>query len=279
MRLADLVLSGMVGVSTAAVVLIAVWLVATIAGTGGLALSWNLLLEPPRQAGQAGGIGTVLVSTALILAIALLATLPVGLGTAVWLTGARTPGRRWSALLQRSLDVLAGVPSIVFGLFGYTFFCVFLGMGYSILAGGLTLSCMILPLFVRTTQEALRQVPRSYLESAAALGLSRTTTLRRIVLPLAAPGIAVGLVLCIARSLSETAALLFTSGLVLRMPRSLLDPGRTLSIHIYDLAMHVPGGEKNAYASALILMGLLLVINVTVSLTSSRIMQKGILAR
>ena len=168
-------------------------------------------------------------------------------------------------MTRRSLDVLAGVPSIVFGLFGNAFFCKTLGLGFSILSGGLTLACMVLPILIRSTEEGFRAVPANYRLSAAALGLSRTTTLIHLLLPAAVPGLIVGLVLGVGRAIAETAALIFTSGYVDRMPESLLDSGRALSIHIFDLSMNVSGGDANAYGSALVLVVLLLLINGTAS--------------
>ncbi|MGQ0529114.1 MAG: PstA family ABC transporter permease, partial [Panacagrimonas sp.] len=150
---------------------------------------------------------------------------------------------------------------IVFGLFGNALFCVMLGMGFSILSGGLTLACMALPLLIRATEQGLRAVPDDYRQAAAALGVSRWTVTVQVLLPAAVPGLLAGLVLGIGRALAETAALIFTSGYVDRMPSSLMDSGRAMSIHIYDLAMNIPGGERNAYGTALVLVALLLLIN------------------
>jgi phosphate transport system permease protein len=164
--------------------------------------------------------------------------------------------------VRRSLDVLAGVPSIVFGLFGNAFFAITLGFGYSILSGGLTLACMVLPILIRTSEQAIRAVPAEYRYAAAALGMKRATILFRVVLPVATPALAAGVVLSIGRALAETAALIFTSGYVARSPESLFDSGRSLSVHIYDLAMNVPGGGSRAYATACVLVSLLLMINI-----------------
>ena len=136
-----------------------------------------------------------------------------------------------------------------------------LGMGYSILSGGLTLACMILPIMIRALQAGLEAVPDDYRQAATALAMSKTRTVVSILLPSAAPGLIVGLVLGIGRVLAETAALLFTSGSVDRSPESLFDSGRSLSIHIYELAMNVAGGEPHAYSTAVVLLLLLLVIN------------------
>ncbi len=246
------------------------WLLGDIVWHGLSHVSWTFLTAPPENAGRRGGIGPILVSTSLILAVCLGVSLPIGIGTAVLLAEFISDHSLFGRMTRRSLDVLAGVPSIVFGLFGNAFFCKTLGLGFSILSGGLTLACMVLPILIRSTEEGFRAVPTSYRLSAAALGLSRTTTLVHLLLPAAVPGLLVGLVLGIGRAIAETAALIFTSGYVDRMPASLLDSGRALSIHIFDLSMNVPGGDANAYASALVLVILLLTINSTSSWLAER---------
>lgn len=237
------------------------WILLDLIHGGSALLSWDFLTDVPRDAGRAGGIGSILISTLLVLLIALLVALPIGWATAMLLAEfipAMSLLGRW---VRYSLQVLAGVPSIVFGLFGYAFFSIYLGMGFSILSGGLTLACMLLPILVSTAEAGLRAVPESYRLSAAALGMSRTATLFHLLLPVAAPAWAAGLLLGIGRAAAETAALMFTSGYVDRMPESLLDSGRVLALHIFDLSMNVPGGDAPAYASALVLIVLLLVIN------------------
>ena len=241
------------------------WLLGDIVWHGLSHVSWMFLTAPPENAGRRGGIGPILVSTSLILAVCLAVSLPIGIGTAVLLAEYTSGQNLFGRMTRRSLDVLAGVPSIVFGLFGNAFFCKTLGLGFSILSGGLTLACMVLPILIRSTGEGFRAVPAGYRLSAAALGLSRATTLLHLLLPAAAPGLLVGLVLGVGRAIAETAALIFTSGYVDRMPESLLDSGRALSIHIFDLSMNVSGGDANAYASALVLVVLLLAINGTAS--------------
>jgi phosphate transport system permease protein len=238
-----------------------VWIVGDLLRHGLPHLSWGFLTDSPLDAGRAGGIAPILISTLMILGVCLTVSVPIGVGTAVLLAEFTRNGGLFGRLVRRSLDVLAGVPSIVFGLFGNAFFSLYLGMGFSILSGGLTLACMVLPILIRATEDGFRALPNDYRKAAAALGLSQSATLWRILLPAATPGLIVGLVLGIGRALAETAALLFTSGYVDRMPGSLLDSGRSLSIHIYDLAMNVPGGDGRSYASAVVLIALLLVIN------------------
>ena len=242
------------------------WLLGDLVWQGVPHLSWSFLVSEPMNAGRSGGIGPILVSTLMILLVALTAAIPLGLGAAVWLAEYTRHGGTVGHGVRVSLDVLSGVPSIVFGLFGYAFFCVYLGLGYSILSGGLTLACMILPIFIRTSEAGLATVSNDWRHGAAALGMSRATALWHILLPAAAPAIAAGLMLGIGRATAETAALIFTSGYVDRMPESLADSGRALSVHIYDLSMNVSGGDNAAYASALVLIVLIVLIN-TAALT------------
>jgi len=258
---ADRVAAVVVWTLVATVVAVFAWIVGDILRHGLPELSWSFLVEAPRDSGRAGGIGPIVVSTLLILGVCLAAAVPLGLATAVLLAELTRGDGGFATFVRRSLDILAGVPSIVFGLFGNAFFALWLGLGFSILSGGLTLACMVLPILIRSTEEGLRAVPDDYRHAAAALALSRVATLRHVLLPAALPGLVVGLVLGIGRAAAETAALLFTSGYVTRLPDSLLDSGRALSVHIYDMAMNVPGGTERAYSAAVVLIVLLLAIN------------------
>jgi phosphate transport system permease protein len=239
-------------------------------------VTWTFLTAEPTHSGRGGGIFPILVSTALLLAVAMVVAVPSGLAAAILLSEATRQHTSLSRAVSVSLDVLAGVPSIVYGLFGNAFFSIFLGMGFSILSGGLTLACMVLPIFVRTAEAGFVAVPDDWRRGAEALGFSKWTTLLHIQLPAAAPSIAVGLVLGTGRALAETAALIFTSGYVDRMPSSLLDSARALSVHIYDLSMNVPGAERSAYASALVLIVLLLAINGSASWLTERLLHRRI---
>ncbi len=246
------------------------FVVGDVVVNGAPAVSWAFVTQPPADAGRAGGIAPILVATLSIAAVCLAVAVPIGLAAASVLaeSGLRAPGL--GRAVRASLDVLAAVPSIVFGLFGSVFFGEALGLGYSILTGGLTLACMVLPIVIVTAEAALRAVPREYRLGAAALGLSRLTAWRRVLVPVALRGIAVGVVLGLGRAVSETAALLFTAGYVTRMPQSLLDPGRAAPVHIYDLALNVPGGDTNAYATALVLLAIVLGLNVLIMSLGSR---------
>lgn len=254
-----------------------VWLIADVIVTGIGNISWSFLTEDARDAGRAGGIAPILVSTFLIVLVCMATSIPLGLATAITLSELTRRDGAFATFVRRSLDILAGIPSIVFGLFGYALFCKRLGLGFSILAGGLTLSCMVLPLLIRTTEEGLRAVSNDYRLAAAGLGMSRTTTILQILLPAAMPAVVVATILSLGRALSETAALLFTSGYVDRMPDSVWDSGRSITVHIYDLAINVPGGNTNAYTTALVLVIFLLIINsVTMGLSKrwSRLKQE-----
>ncbi|MDZ4877005.1 MAG: hypothetical protein CLLPBCKN_006440 [Chroococcidiopsis cubana SAG 39.79] len=252
------------------------WLLSDVFWHGISGISWEFLTMPPSNAGRDGGIATIIVSTALIVGVCMAVSIPLGMGTAILLAEFTSNSSRFGQLVRLSLDVLAGVPSIVFGLFGNAFFCKMLGMGFSILSGGLTLACMVLPILICSTQSGFRAVPNDYRSSAAALGISRLAVFRELLLPAAMPGVVVGLLLGLGRALAETAALIFTSGYVDRMPQSLLDSGRSLSVHIYDLAMNVSGGEAHAYASALVLIVFLVLINAAVSWLAERLRQSKI---
>ncbi len=252
-----------------------VWLVADVVIHGISGVSFEFLTSAPSRFGTEGGIFPMICSTLLILLIAVSVAVPVSVAAALYLSEFAR-GSWMSVSIERGLIILAAVPSVVFGLFGFAFFCDLLGLGYSILSGGLTLACMILPIMIRALQAGLESVPDDYRKAAAALAMSKTRTVRSILLPAAAPGLIVGLVLGIGRVLAETAALLFTSGSVDRMPETVFDSGRSLSIHIHELAMNVAGGEPNAYATALVLLVLLLIINSIAIAVSERLLKRKV---
>ncbi len=252
------------------------WLLFEVIRQGAPKMSLEFLLQAPRDAGRSGGIGPIIVSTALIVIICIAVALPIGLGAALYLAELSDDRSRFGRFVRRSLDALAAVPSIVFGLFGNILFAHVLGLGFSILSGGLTLACMVLPILIRTSEIGLRSVPDSYRHGAAALALSRSTTIGKVILPAALPAVGAGLVLGIGRAIAETAALIFTSGYVDRMPGSLLDSGRSISVHIYDLAMNVPGGNEVAYASALTLIIALVAINICTCLLMDYFLKRSV---
>ena len=239
-------------------------------------LSFDFITQLPEDSGRSGGISSILASTALIVLIAMITATPLALCTAIMLTEYLPEHSLRSSIIRGSLDVLAGVPSVVFGLFGLAFFCQTLELGYSILAGGLTLSCMILPTLSRSITSALHTVGDEYRISGAALCLSRLSTLWHVTLPVVLPGIAVSVLLGLTRAIAETALLLFTSGYSDKMPSSITDSGRSISVHIYELATNVPGGQQSAYGSALVLLLSLLLLSVLLHLTTHKLQRRMI---
>lgn len=194
-----------------------------------------------------------IINTLIVTALSLLMAVPVGVFSAIYLTEYAKRGNRLVSAVRMAAETLSGIPSIVYGLFGMLFFVVALGMGLSILSGALTLSVMILPLILRTTEEAILAVPDAYREGSFGLGAGRLRTVMRVVLPSAAPGILAGVVLGVGRIVGETAALIFTAGTVAAVPKGLLSSGRTLSVHMYALASE--GLHTNeAYATAVVLL-------------------------
>ena len=210
----NLALQAFIWLASFLIIGIFLWLLGDILWRGAARVDWTFLTTAPKSAGRSGGIAPIIVSTLLILAVAISVAFPLELATAALLSEYARQGGAKVRGVGLSLDVLAGVPSIVFGLFGNAFFCVWMGLGFSILSGGLTLACMILPIVIRTAESGLRMVPDEWRLGAAALGVSRSTTIVRILIPAAAPALVAGLMLGVGRAMAETAALIFTSGYV-----------------------------------------------------------------
>ena len=195
-----------------------------------------------------------IVTTVEMTVLALLISVPLGLFTAVYLNEYAKRGNKLVSIIRVTTETLSGIPSIVYGLFGMLFFVTQLHWGYSLIAGAMTLAIMILPLIMRTAEEALMSVPDSYREGSFGLGAGRLRTVFRIVLPAAIPGILSGIILAIGRIVGETAALIFTAGTMAQIP-GLTQSGRTLAIHMYVLsgeALHM--NEANATAVVLLLV-------------------------
>jgi len=201
-----------------------------------------------------------LVTTVMTVALSLFISVPLGVFSAIYMAEYARKGNRLVKLVRVTAETLSGIPSIVYGLFGSLFFVIWLGWGMSLLAGAFTLSIMILPLIMRTTEESLKTVPDSFREGAFSLGAGRLRTVFRIVLPAAAPGILAGIILAIGRIVGETAALIHTAGTVAQIPGDLFASGRTLAIHMYALSSEgLYTGQ--AYATAVILLFVVIGIN------------------
>ena len=224
------------------------------------ALSLEFLTANPVDMGKSGGIFSTVVGTIALTALAILIAAPLGIGTAIYLTE-YTWGGPVTRVIRFGAECLAGIPSIIFGLFGFILFVTKLKFGWSILSGGLTLAFMLLPTIIRTSEEAIKSVPPAYRQVGFSLGSTKWQTVTRIVLPSALPGIATGIVLSVGRSLGETAATIFTAGSALRMPTSLFSSTRTMSVHFYILAREGISAP-NAYGTAAILIIAILGINI-----------------
>lgn len=206
-----------------------------------------------------------LINTLLITGVSLLIAVPFGIGSAIYMVEYAKRGNKIVNIVRITAETLSGIPSIVYGLFGMLFFVTTLGFGYSILAGSLTLAIMILPVIMRTTEEALKAVPDTFREGSFGLGAGRVRTIFKIVLPAAVPGILSGIILSVGRIVGETAALMYTAGTVTEIVSGkgltwLMDSGRTLAYHMYALSSE--GFHTNeAYATAVVLLVIVMIIN------------------
>lgn len=253
------VAKGLIWAAAFSTLAVMIWILVQVLVEGLPLLSLNFFLDSPRQMGRTGGIFSTIVGTLALTAVAIVIATPLGVGTAVYLREYTREGRV-SRVIRFGTDCLAGVPSIIFGLFGFVFFVILLRMGWSVLSGGLTLATMILPTIICTAEEAIKAIPYSYREVSFALGGTRWQTIARVILPNAIPGIFTGVLLGVGRSVGETAAIILTAGSSLLMPTSLFSPTRTMSVHFYILAREGISMEK-AYATGAALILLILGIN------------------
>lgn len=236
-------------------------------------ISWEFLTTPPKGGLAAeGGISTIIVSTAWLVGLAMAILIPTGIGAAIYLAE-YAPNSRLTAVIRYAVETLAGVPSIIFGLFGFALFVAALHFSFSILSGSLTLACLLLPVMIRTTEEAIKAVPYSYREGALALGATRWQMISRVVLPAAFPGIITAIILSIGRAIGETACLYVTMGSSSGMPTSLLSSGRSLSLHLYYLATDTNNIE-GAMATAAVLLITIIIINGITNWISYRYQRK-----
>jgi phosphate transport system permease protein len=253
------------------VVLIAV--IVYILAKGLPVISWSFLSEEPRNMGREGGIFSTIVGTILVVLVAIVLAVPFGIGTAFYLAE-YTKENVFTRVIRFSTESLAGIPSIVYGLFGFLFFVVYLNLRWSVFSGGLTLAFMILPTIIRTSEEAIITVPKSYREVSYSLGGTKWQTIVHAVFPSALRGIANGIILSVGRSVAETAAVMLTAGSSPHMPTSIMSPTRTMAVHFYILAREGISME-NAYGTAALLIILIFIINVVANAVIDRLMAKG----
>lgn len=214
-----------------------------------------------------------LITTLYMVVLTLALALPIGLATAIYLVEYAKKTSKFARLMKLASEALAGIPSIIYGLFGFLFFVTSLNLSYSLISGSLTMAIMILPFIIRVSQEALIDVPKSYREAAIAMGASKLYMIFKLVLPSAAPGILSGIILSIGRIVGESAALIYTLGSVAKIPDSLFSSGRTLSIHMWALSSE--GFHTDAaYATAVILLILVFSMN-ALSVYATKLLLKG----
>lgn len=211
-----------------------------------------------------------LVNTVTMTLLSLVVAVPLGIFAAIFLVEYAKRGNKFMGIIRLTTETLSGIPSIVYGLFGMLFFVNTLDWGFSLLAGAFTLAIMILPLIMRTTEEALKAVPDTFREGSFGLGAGKLRTVFRIVLPSAIPGILAGVILAIGRIVGETAALMYTAGTVANIPSSVMGSGRTLAVHMYNLASEGLYMDQ-AYATAVVLLLLVVGINALSSVIARRL--------
>lgn len=225
-----------------------------------------------------GGIYSTVVTTFYMIVVTLAFATPLGVGAAIYLTEYSSNAesrlvRKLVSLARFGVETLAGVPSIIFGLFGYALFVTALNFGFSILSASLAGACLIIPVIIRTTEEALGSVPAGYREGSLALGATRWETIWKVVLPAALPGISTGILLSAGRIVSETAIFFVTLGGSYRVPQSLMSGGRTMALHVYYLAMETRAFDK-AMSTAAVLVALIVLMNLVINIVTSRISAK-----
>lgn len=231
-------------------------------------ISVEYILGEYRPSGG-GGIKPFIISTLYTVGLSLLIATPIGVLAAVYLQEYAKQGRLVK-LIRYSTEALAGIPSIVYGLFGAAFFVAALKFGYSLLAGSLTLSIIILPVIIRTTEEALKVVPTSYREASLGLGATRFQTLYKVILPSSIPGILSGVILSIGRVIGESAALFLTAGTVYKIPQNIMSSGRTLTVHAF-LETKEKGDVASAAAVGIVLIVIILLLNTVAKFLSKKL--------
>lgn len=248
------------------------WIVWYILSNGLRFVDWEFVSTIYTRTGEEHGILPMIISTIYMVLASIAIAAPVGIMTAIYLTEYAKIGSKLVKVIRFCTESLAGIPSIIFGLFGMTFFVGVLGLGFSILSGALTLSILILPVIIRTTEEALMAVPHAFREGSYGLGASKIYTIWRLILPSAMPGIITSIILSTGRVIGESAPVFLTAGMVARIPESLLDSGRTLTVHLYKLTteLYTQDEWNQAYATATVLIVLVLVLNTITKLIARK---------
>lgn len=273
-RIADNAVYLLMRGTTYCLVLVIAYIVIDIVYHGIPTISWEFLTGMPRRSGAEGGIFPAIVGTLCLVLGTIAVALPLGIASAIYLSEYARAGR-FTRMVRSAIVTLAGVPSIVFGLFGLGLFVLFLNFGASILSGSLTLACMILPTIIVASEEALQTVPQSLREGSLALGATKWETIYKNVLPYAIPGILTGSILGIGRAAGETAPILLTVAAFYlpRLPRSIFDQVMALPYHLYVLATQHPEADKvrsMQYGTALVLLVIVLGVNLVAIILRNR---------
>ncbi|MEI7751561.1 MAG: phosphate ABC transporter permease PstA [Candidatus Omnitrophota bacterium] len=266
----------LLGLAAVAVIVPVILVLAILVQRGLPAISWQFLTEMPKMGMRAGGIFPAIMGTLCLVVCAISVALPLGVLTAIYLVE-YAKKNWWTRMIEIAIVNLAGVPSVVYGLFGLGLFVIFFQFGSSIIAGALTLAIMELPVIITSSKEALMSVPRSFREASLALGVSKWETIRCVVLPNALPGILTGSILGVSRTAGETAPILFTVAAFYlpRLPHSIFDQCMALPYHLYVLSTQVPNVKPALqYGTALVLVGMVFSLNFVAILVRSHIRSK-----
>ena len=261
------------------ILFILVWFLWHILAAGLPHLSWDFITGDPEEILAGGGVGPMLFNSFYILFLSLLFSVPFGLGAGIWLS--EYAKKNWfTDLVRLSTEMLASVPSIVFGLFGMLVFVTTLGLGFSIIGGALTLSLLNLPVLVRVTEETLRAVPDSYREASAALGATKWQTIRKVLIPTALPGLVTGITLVAGRALGESAILIFTAGVTVSRfapDFNVMASGETLAVHLWYVRSEglIPDALEIAEGTAALLVLVVLAMNLLIALPSRYLQRKA----
>jgi phosphate transport system permease protein len=268
-KILDKILYGIMAAALAGVIIALLFIIIYIFKSQAGFLNFSFII------GIEHGILPMIVTTLYVVFVSILVALPIGIATAIYLNE-YSGNSSFIRILRLAIETLAGIPSIIYGLFGLLMFCRLLGFGQSIIAGSFTLSIMILPVIIRTTEESLKSIPDSFREASLALGATKLQTIFHVVLPSALPGIVTSVILAIGRVIGESAPVLLTVGLTKNMPRTVFESGRTLTIHLYYLtneAVH-PEDFGIAFATASVLVILVVVINTATKILTDNFRKK-----
>lgn len=255
----DAVMHSLVWIFSAVTVALFLLVIGFVVIKGAPQVNWHFLTDIYKVTKDLHGIMPMMVNTLIMIGLTLIISVPIGIFAAIYLVEYAKPGKLVN-IIRFTTETLSGIPSIVYGLFGLIFFVSFLSLDWSMLSGALTLSIMVLPLIIRTTEESLKTVPPEYKEGSLALGATKLRTIFKIILPNAISGILAAVILSIGRIVGETAALLFTSGIVPKIADSIFNSGRTLSLHLYLLVTEGISTDE-AYGTAFVLLIIVIIIN------------------